>query len=247
MSKKSFVKGAAILAAAGLLVKVLGAVFRIPLSNLITTDGMANYQVAYPIYAYLVVISTAGLPAAISRMVSARVTLGDYKGAHKVFATALKMLLIIGVVSSIALYFLADVVANGAGIPTAALGVKLISPSLFFVAVLSAYRGYFQGLQNMVPTATTQIVEQIIKLGAGLALASLWVSRGVEFGAAGALLGVSLSEVGALVLVIGYYNRKKKDIKLLRKNSYVYQYRSKNKKVLKELIYIAFPITLELA
>ncbi|MBT7123502.1 MAG: polysaccharide biosynthesis protein, partial [Clostridia bacterium] len=244
MTKKSFVKGAAILAAAGLLVKVLGAVFRIPLTNLITPDGMANYSVAYPIYATLVVISTAGLPSAISRMVSARVIVGDYRGAHKVFTTALKLLFVVGLISTIALFFLADTIATMNKIPTAALGIKLISPSLFFVAVLSAYRGYFQGLQQMVPTASTQIVEQVVKLGAGLLLASLWISRGVEYGAAGALLGVSLSEVGALALIIIMYNRRKKDIKLHRRQTHVPPLQTKYKSLRRELVTIAIPITL---
>lgn len=244
MTKKSFVKGAAILAAAGLLVKVLGAVFRIPLANIVTSVGMANYGVAYPIYAYLVVISTAGLPSAISRMVSARVTVGDYEGAHKVFTNALKVLLVIGSMSAVLLFFLAEIIANGVGIPTAALGIKMIAPSLFFVAALSAYRGYFQGLQQMVPTATTQIFEQIVKLGAGLLLASLWVSRGVEYGAAGALLGVSISEVVALVLIVVLYNRKKKGINLKRAQTRVQPLKTKYKSILSELGHFALPITL---
>ncbi len=241
---KSFVKGAAILGGAGLLVKFIGAIFRIPLTNIIGADGMANYQVAYPVYATLVVIATAGLPAAISKMVAERVTVGDYRGAHKVFQTALKVLFLVGVVSTGIMLALSGVLADAANIPTAKLGLMLISPSLFFVAILSSYRGYFQGLQMMSPTALTQIVEQVIKLGAGLYLASLWISKGFEYGAAGALLGVTISEVFALIVIIFIYNRKKGDIKEKRKIHSKTPITSSFKSTAKELLRYAIPITI---
>ena len=246
MSKghKSFVKGAAILGGAGLIVKLIGAIFRIPLTNIIGADGMANYQVAYPFYAALVVISTAGLPAAISKMVSERVTLGDYRGAHKVFQTAFKVLLIIGVASALIMLATSGLIANAANIPTAKTGLMFIAPALFFVAILSAYRGYFQGLQMMTPTASTQIIEQVVKLAAGLYLAWLWFPKGVEYGAAGALLGVSISEVCALVFIIGIYNRKKKRIKEKRRERTDHALKQSGKAISKELLFIAVPITI---
>ncbi len=241
--QKSFVKGAAILGVAGLIVKFIGAIFRIPLTNIIGADGMANYQVAYPIYAALVVISTAGLPAAISKLVSERVTLGDYRGAHKIFQSAFKLLLIIGVASTIVMLALSGLLANAAQIPSAKLSLLLIAPSLFFVSVLSAYRGYFQGLQMMSPTAITQLIEQIVKLGAGLYFAWLWYPKGVEYGAAGALLGVSISEIFALAVIIFLYNRRKKQIKKKRRQSGSITFQS-NRSTVKDLLYTAIPITL---
>ncbi|MGI5849488.1 MAG: putative polysaccharide biosynthesis protein [Christensenellales bacterium] len=246
MSKgqKSFVKGAAILGGAGLIVKIIGAIFRIPLTNIIGADGMANYQVAYPIYAALVVISTAGLPAAISKMVSERVTVGDYRGAHRVFQTAFRVLFFIGIVSTAVMLAISGLLANAATIPTAKLSLMMISPSLFFVAILSAYRGYFQGLQIMSPTALTQLIEQVVKLGAGLYLASLWIDKGVEYGAAGALLGVTISEICALALIIGIYNKKKKDIKEKRKALGQRSLRGTTRSMSSELLRIAIPVTL---
>lgn len=241
--QRSFVKGAAILGAAGLIVKFIGAIFRIPLTNIIGADGMANYQVAYPIYAALVVISTAGLPAAISKLVSERVTLGDYRGAHKVFQTAFKLLLVIGVVSTLVMLALSGVLANAAKIPSARLSLIMIAPSLFFVSILSAYRGYFQGLQMMSPTATTQLIEQVVKLGAGLYMAWLWLPKGVEFGAAGALLGVSISEICALAVIILLYNSRKRQIKKRRRQSVRITSQSK-RSMIKDLLYTAIPITL---
>ncbi len=240
--QKSFVKGAAILGVAGLIVKFIGAIFRIPLTNIIGADGMANYQVAYPIYAALVVISTAGLPAAISKLVSERVTLGDYRGAHKVFQTAFKLLLIIGIASTAVMLALSGVLANAAQIPSAKMSLIMIAPSLFFVSVLSAYRGYFQGLQMMAPTAITQLIEQAVKLGAGLYLASLWYPKGVEYGAAGALLGVSISEIFALGVIILMYNRRKGNIKQKRRQSTGVSLQSRP--AIKDLLYTAIPITL---
>lgn len=245
MSKgqKSFVKGAAILGLFGLIVKVIGAVFRIPLTNVIGSEGIANYNVAYPLYALLVVISTAGLPAAISRMVAERVSLGDYRGAHNVFKTAFKVLLAIGIVSTVILLLVAKAVAVSVKIPSADLSLMMIAPALFFVAILSAYRGYFQGLQIMMPTALTQVAEQVVKLVAGLYFAFLWVDKGVEWGAAGALLGVSISEVFALAIIVIMYNFKKKDIRRNLTRPSGTAYRSK-RSILSDLVVIAVPVTI---
>jgi len=241
-SQKSFVKSAAILGAAGLIAKLLGAVFRIPLTNIITADGMANYQVAYPFYAALLVISTAGLPTAISKLVSERAALGDHIGAHKVFQTAFKLLLVIGTASAAAMLLLSGVLANAARIPSASLSLVIIAPSLFFVSVLSAYRGYFQGLQQMSPTAVTQIIEQAVKLGAGLYFARLWVPKGVEFGAAGALLGVTVSEIAALAVIILWYGKNSKKLKQKRHEPSGASFVS-SRFALHALLRIAIPVT----
>ncbi len=241
--QKSFVKGAAILGLFGLIVKVIGAVFRIPLTNVIGSEGIANYNVAYPLYALLVVISTAGLPAAISRMVAERVSLGDYRGAHNVFKTAFKVLLIIGIASAAILLLVSKAVAASVKIPSAELSLMMIAPALFFVAILSAYRGYFQGLQIMLPTALTQVVEQVVKLVAGLYFAFLWVDRGVEWGAAGALLGVSISEVFALGIIMIMYRRKKREIVYnMARTAPAIKHRSRS--ILSELFVIAVPVTI---
>ncbi len=242
--QKSFVKGAAILGIAGLLVKLIGAVFRIPLSNIIGAEGMASYQVAYPIYAALVVISTAGLPTAISRMVSERVSVGDFRSAHKVFISAFKILLLIGIVSTVVMLAIAAPVANAAKIPEAKLSLMMIAPALLFVSLLSAYRGYFQGMQMMMPTALTQIVEQLIKLAAGLYFASIWwTPEAPHLGAAGALFGVSLSEVVALGIIIIMYHSKKRTLNANQRSLPHATYQAK-RSILADLAIIALPIAL---
>ena len=105
MAKKSFFQGAIILAIAGIIIKVLGAFFRIPLANMIGTQGMAYYQAAYPVYVFFMMLATAGIPVAISRMVSERMAMDNHHGAHKVFRVSLVLLLTIGLVSSSVCFF----------------------------------------------------------------------------------------------------------------------------------------------
>lgn len=205
MKKRSFVGGAAILGGAGLLVKLIGALYRIPLTNIIGAEGLGIYQKVYPVYTILLVLSTAGLPTAISRVVSQRQARGDTAGAHKVFRVALALLLGIGLFTAGLLFLFAEPLATWTGDPAATVAFRAISPALLLVSVISAYRGYFQGQEIMSPTATSQIVEQLGKLALGLTLASAWLPRGVEWGAAGTLVGVSLSELAALLLLIGIY------------------------------------------
>ncbi len=245
MSKKqkSFVAGAAILGGIGLIVKLIGAVFRIPLGNIVGSVGMANYQVAYPIYATLVVISTAGLPTAISRMVSERVAVGDYQGAHKVFITAFKVLLVIGIVTTGIMLLVSKTIAAGVKVPEAWISLTMIAPALLFVSILSAYRGYYQGLQMMWPTAVSQLIEQVIKLVAGLYLANLLLPYGVEWGAAGALIGVTVSEIAAVLFVMLTYQFKRRDLKQRRESLPNVPFQA-NRSIGKDLLVIALPIAL---
>lgn len=241
---KSFVMGAAILAAAGLIAKVLGAVFRIPLNNLIGTEGMSYYAVAYPYYSWLLVISSAGLPAAISKLVSERVTRGDHKAAHRIFKVAFFILLIIGVSTTVLMLALAKPLANVSGLGGASLSFIALAPSLFFVSVMCAYRGYLQGLQLMTGTALSQVTEQLIKLIAGLIFAKLFLAKGPEYAASGALFGVTLSEIAGLaVIALIYYKTKASSLNQLLRSSSC-QYRESNKSIAVSLAKIAVPITL---
>ncbi len=244
MTKKSFVKGAALLGAIGLVCKVIGAIYRIPMAGLIGEEGMAYYQAAYPVYAFLLAISSAGLPVAISKMVSERVTLNDYKGAHIVFQTAFKALLLIGIITTVIMASLSGVLASAVGIPNSNYAFLAIAPALFFVSVISAYRGYFQGLQVMSPTAFSQLIEQAGKLGMGLLFAYLWKDYGLEYGAAGAILGVTLSEVIALLFVLVLYNRHKKGLKENISKSAGTRRRADKRVIGRQLLKISLPIVI---
>jgi len=244
LGKKSFLKGAIILAAAGLLAKVIGAAFRIPLAYVVGAEGMGLYQMAFPIYTFLLVASTSGLPVAISKMVSERVAQNNRKAAHQVFAVALRMLFWMGLGSAVILAIMSYPLARLIGNPQAFYSILAISPALFFVAIMASFRGYFQGLQIMSPTAFSQLVEQFGRLAIGLVLAALLMGYGVEFGAAGAILGVTISSIFAVVfLVLTYYFhivRFRGDHNLRAVN----RFEPGNKLIAKSIIKIALPVTI---
>ena len=238
--KVSFVQGAAILGIAGLIVKVIGAAFRIPLANTIGLIGTSYYDTAYPYYSWLLVISSSGLPTAISKMVSERVTLGDYRGAHRVFTTAMQILCCIGLLTSILMFFGSDYIARLHMLPEAAYCFKALAPALFFVALMCAYRGYMQGMQQMVPTAISQVVEQVGKLAVGLTLAFMLLDAGPEYAAMGALIGVTVSELLVLLYVMLSYRRRWPKIRARLERSV----RREAEPVAARLIAIALPITI---
>ena len=242
-----FVQGAAILGIAGLLVKIIGAVYRIPLANIVGESGMAYYEVAYPYYSWLLVISSAGLPTAISKLVSERIALGDIVGAKRVFRAALRLLFVIGIVTAVLLFVLSSPIANLSGAAPARYSLMALSPALLFVSVMCAYRGYLQGMQCMTGTAISQIVEQLIKLIFGFGLAFLFVKTSPdapELAAMGALIGVSVSELFALAVIKFYYDAR------IRNRSLPVCVSTKGAKsglrgsIIKRLLAIAIPITI---
>ena len=244
---KSFIKGAAILGFAGIIVKVVGALYRIPLANIVG-DGMTFYDHAYPWYSWLLVISSAGLPTAISKIVAERVTLGDYKGAKEVFNYALRILLVIGVVTMLMMFAGADLFAkisytDAERVQKLSLSFRALAPALLFVSLMCAYRGYLQGMQMMTGTAVSQVIEQVGKLIVGFTLAKAWLPKGVEYGAMGALLGVSASELMALIAIWIFYSTNKK--KFAAQISVRGKFRPMGfKYVLSSLMRIAVPVTI---
>ena len=187
---------------AGVLVKVIGVVYRVVLGRFIGDGGLGIYYKAFPIYAYLLVLSTAGIPPAVSKLVAQYRAKGDKGGAQKVFRTALTLTAILGFVIALTLFIFREPVANLSHEPRAALAIGYIAPAIFFVAVLSVIRGYFQGMHHMFPTAMSQMVEQIGKVVMGLYFASMFLPQGIAYGAAGAVLGMTLSEALALLIMV---------------------------------------------
>jgi len=244
MSGRSFLKGAVILAVAGLIAKIIGAAFRIPLTYVVGAEGMGLYQMAYPIYALLLVASTSGLPVAISKMVSEKMAQSDRRGAHRVFVVAFRILFWMGLLSFLVLaagsYGLALLIGN----PKSFYSILAIAPSLFFVSVMSAFRGYFQGLQIMSPTALSQLVEQAGRLGIGLVLAVVFMGYGVEFGAAGAVLGVTLSSIIALLLLMWVYVSHIKKVRGDHRLSAKRGFEPSNRQIAIRIMKIALPVTL---
>lgn len=215
MSNNKFLKGAAVLGIAGVIVKIIGAVFRIPLTNWIGQDGMSYYGCAYPIYSLFLTVSTAGIPVAISKMVSERITVRNYGGAHKVFKVSLGLLAGLGAVSFLICYLGADFIAGTVqNNPEAASSIRAISLALLFVPILSAFRGYFQGRQNMNPTAVSELTEQTVRAAVGLTLAYSFLTVGLPQAAAGATFGASAGSFAAMVVIALIYVLSRKTIYL---------------------------------
>ena len=248
--KQGFVRGAAILGAAGLIVKAIGAVYRIPLATIVGESGMAYYEVAYPYYSWLLVISSAGLPTAISKLVSERIALGDTAGAKRVHASALRLLFIIGVVTSLLLFLASGLIARLSHAEPARLSLMALAPSLFFVSIMCAYRGYLQGMQCMTGTAVSQVIEQVFKLIVGFSLAFFFVKTKPdrpELAAMGALIGVSVSELIALAVIRFYYGVRVRRGTLpicIEPDGPVRRSRDTASDITKKLLMIAIPITI---
>ena len=240
---KSFVGGAIILGIAGILIKVLGAAFRIPLANIIGDSGMGYYQTAYPIYNLFLVIATAGIPTAISRMVSERVALDKHWEAHRVFTTSLKLLFGIGIVLSCSMFFGSQFIANLVKEPDAVWCMRATAPALLFCPLMASFRGYFQGRQNMNPTAVSQVVEQIFRVAIGLALAIFLVPKGLNIAAAGANFGASAGGVFGCIGILLIYLKKKPQI-----DGELASVPKTNEQgageILKDILIIAIPITI---
>ena len=244
LGKQSFIKGALILTAAGLTSRLIGAVFRIALAALITDEGIGLYQMAYPIYTGLLAISTAGIPIAVSKLVSENIALNNYYGATRVFKVALTLLTISGFIISLAMYLGADfVVTYISRDPRAYIPLVAMSPAIFFVAIMSTFRGYFQGQQTMVPTGVSQIIEQLTRVGIALFLAVFLLPMGLEYSAAGATFGAVAGAIfGLLFLVYLYVKEKGYMAEKVRKQRI--KERVSFRKVLYRIAQLAVPITI---
>ena len=192
--KQNFLQGALILSAAAIIVKVIGAVYKIPLMNIIGGEGFGYYNTAYTIFTPLYTIATAGIPVAVARMVSECVTLGRYRDVRRIFQISMTCFLVTGTAGSLIMLFgskfLASTVCNN---PGATLAVIMLSPAVFFLCMTSAYRGYYQGLRNMYPTAISQIIEAVVKVLVGLSLTLVVMNWGIaEYNKSGSFYGIDL-------------------------------------------------------
>ncbi len=187
---QTFVFGAVILMFSNILVKVIGAIFKIPLTNTIGVDGMAYFNAAYSIYVTLYNVSTSGLPVAISRMVAAENSRGNLKEVSRIFKIAFRLFFVIGLAGMLVMVAFSRNFASFSKLDDSYLAMIAIAPTLFFICLSSAGRGYFQGLQNMIPTAVSNIIESLGKLGIGLAAAWYFYT----------VLGCNLPIVAAFVI-----------------------------------------------
>jgi len=243
MTKNNFLKGAAILGIAGIIVKILGAFYRIPLSNIIKTEGMGYYQTAYPLYVLLLTVSTSGFPVAIAKMVSEKRALGDYKGAFKVFKVAFTALLIAGLITSLIVFMNAESIVKFLGNENAYYSLIALGPALFFVPIMSAFRGFFQGRQYMVPTALSQIAEQFFRVAMGLALTIILLDKGKAIAAGGASFGGTIGAIAGTIVMVIIYIKGRNEIKNEISATIPCEEESVSK-IIRNLLVIAVPITI---
>ena len=208
-TQKSIVSGMTVLSLVGLICKIVGALYRIPLAWLIGDEGMGTYQLVFPTYNMLLTISSAGLPVAISRMVSFTLAKDDPRNARRIFLIALSMLTALGLISMILMIVMSPSLARRSGDLATQPGFVAIAPALLLVCMMSALRGFMQGQQNMVPTAISQLIEQVGKVFVALPLAYFGMKVSVAYAAAGVLLGTSIAEGAALVYMLLVYYKKR--------------------------------------
>ena len=237
--KQSFFGGAAVLAAGVVIVKIIGALFKIPLANILGETGNADFNNAYNIYAVLLTISTAGLPVALSKMISEAKTLGRERQARRVLKVSFAAFLTLGVLSFVIMWFGNEKCAALLNNPNAAYGIKALAPGVVCVGCLAAFRGFAQGSFRMTPTAVSQIIEAVSKLFIGLGLSMYVVSLGYEdyIAAAAAIVGVTVGSVLALVYMLIDYLRH-------RPRTPGTDTPDASGAILKRLLSIAIPITL---
>ncbi len=253
--KDDFLMQGAILAIAGIITKIIGVVYRIPLTNILGDEGIGFYSYAFEVYALALILSSLSLPTAVSKLVSARVAMRQRRNAFRVFKCSLVFSMIVGGIFALIIFFGAEGLSTHLmESPLSAYALKVLAPGLFIVSVLGVLRGYFQGLGTMVPTAVSQILEQVVNavvsiIGAGIlfnvGLKAAEVHKnkllGQAYGAAGATIGTIAGAVFALLFLIfafmvyrGVIQRQLRADRTSRQESY--------RRILKILILTLIPV-----
>ena len=238
--KQSFLHGTALLALATAAVKLIGALYKIPLNAIIGEQGFGYFNTAYQIYNVLLMISTAGLPVAMSRMISQASSLNNYRQVRKIFTVCRTIFLTLGLISALLMGCFAGPLAEFMGQPNAKASIAILAPASFLICLMSTYRGFFQGQSNMTPTSTSQVLEAAVKLVVGLAAAFLikFYFNSIPLAAGGAILGVSVSCLISSFYLNRCYTKAYKDLPVTNDST------SSGKSIAKGLLAIAIPITI---
>lgn len=209
--KGGFVMQAGILALAGIIVRIIGLLYKSPLNSIIGDLGAGYYSTAYNMYTIILLISSYSIPSAIAKVISQKMALSQYKNAHRLFRGAVIYVVVVGLTASFFTYIFAPVLAKG----QAATVLKVFVPTIFLSGLLGVLRGYFQARKNMVPTSISQILEQIINAVISLLAAYLFMhflagedetSRAV-YGAMGSALGTGAGVLAGLIFMFAKYLR----------------------------------------
>ncbi len=206
-NKTNFLIQGSILAIAGVLVRVIGIVYRVPVNNILGEEGITYYGAAFDVYSLFLLISSMSMPIAVSKIVSAKVAKGEIKNAYRAFAGALAIGFLIGIIVFTIVFFGANSFAELCGYPSAAYAIKVLAPVLFIMCILGVLRGFFQGMGTMIPTAISQILEQVANAIVSIVGAMYLFNAGKEagesaaLGAAGSTLGTLAGAAVALVFM----------------------------------------------
>ncbi len=207
--KQNFLQGTALLAMATAIVKVIGALYKIPLNAIIGEQGFGYFNTAYEIYNVLLMISTAGLPVAMSRMISQASSLKHYNQVRRIYNTARGIFLALGITGSLLMTLFCRQLAVFQNQPDAWAAIGCLGPCVLLICIMSTYRGFFQGQSNMIPTSISQVLEAVVKLIVGMAaaLALLKLTNSIPLAAGGAILGVTASCLVSSVYLFGCFRR----------------------------------------
>ena len=235
MKKQSFITGAVILMAANAVSKILGAVLKIPLAYILNEEGMAVYNIAFEVYIMFLSFIISGLPFAVSKLSAEAASLNKWQRGRQIVSVSTRLLVITGAAGSALLYFAAPFFAAAMKETKAVFAIRMISPSVFFVALGMGYRSYFQGVSRMVPVAISQVSESFVKLAAGYGFAVLFLNFGAEKTAGGAVLGVTAGELTQAAILAFAYIFSKKEV-------YIKQNKESSRAILRELLSLALPL-----
>lgn len=247
--KETFMQSVVTLIFSQLLIKSLGLIYNLYLTN---KDGFGDkgngiVSASYQIYALLLTISSIGVPNAIAKLVSERVALGDHKGAHRIFKIAFATFSVIGIIGSLMLFLGAHMIAaEWLQIPEAEMTMVALSPAIFFVAISSVMRGYFNGIQQIKATARSQSLEQIFKTSLTIILVEIVAiasNVSTEWMAAGATLATTLATLAGFGYLYLYYKVRRKEIALEIKSTVNYKY-ERRRNIIKKILLVSFPIAL---
>ncbi|OUS77869.1 stage V sporulation protein B [Paenibacillus sp. MY03] len=242
MTKQTFIKGAMILLAAGIVNRLLGFVPRITLPRIIGAEGVGLYQLSYPFLIVMLTLITGGIPLAIAKWIAEAESAGDTDRVRYIFRTAMLLTVAVSVVLTLGMLLFAPSIIRYLLPDTRVYQTFMVmSPLLVIIGVSSVYRGYFQGKQNMIPGALSQTIETIIRIVASLVFAYLLLPYGLEWAAAGAMLGVVAGEIGGLAALLWHYRTKRGDRgKRAHRGTLA---PNDNSPILKRLIGLSLPVT----
>ena len=238
--KQNFLQGTALLAMATAIVKIIGAIYKIPLNAIIGKQGFSYYSTAYEIYNVLLMISTAGLPVAMSRMISQASSLGHNNRIRRIFKTSRAIFLTLGIAGSLLMTLFCRQLAQFQNQPDAWAAIGALGPCVLLICVMSTFRGFFQGHGNMLPTSISQVLEAVVKLIVGMlaALLLLKTTKSIPLAAGGAILGVTVSCMASSVFLFGRFRKAYANLEPTSEDDGTFA------QTAKQLMAIAIPITI---